>query len=106
MVIPPYLKSIIFSKYLEIGLRMCANRANIGRFFADYDVAAVRALPNGVAVFREDQTALDVGEQLSVSFLVHFFNLADFLKQKRDVVKALFARGLCKARIQDRKSVV
>src|SRR5699024_11474864 len=71
---------------------------------SDLDVAAVRALPNGVAVFREDQTALDIGEQLSVSFLVHFFNLADFLKQKRDVVKALFARGLCKARIQDRKS--
>jgi hypothetical protein len=41
---------IIASFYLEVALWMVANRANLRSLLANYDVAAVGALPDAVAV--------------------------------------------------------
>lgn len=41
-----FLKSIILNSELEVCLRVGANRADLRRFLADYDVTAVAALPN------------------------------------------------------------
>lgn len=42
---------IVFSTDLEVSLGMSTNGANFGSFFADDNMAAVGALPNGVPVF-------------------------------------------------------
>ena len=81
---------------MEICLRMCANGANLGRFFANHNVAAVGALPYRVAVFREYQIALDVLEQLFVAFLMLFFNCCNAVKQRGNIVKAFLTRGFAK----------
>ena len=47
------VKSIIFRSHLEICLRVRADRAHFGRFLANYDMTAVRALPYSVAVLGE-----------------------------------------------------
>ena len=41
---------IIASFYLEVALWMVANRANLRSLLANYDVAAVGALPDAVGV--------------------------------------------------------
>ena len=60
---------IVFSLDLEISLGMCANGAYFRSLLANNNVAAVRALPDHVAITREDQTALNVSEQLAVTLL-------------------------------------
>jgi hypothetical protein len=51
---------IIASFYLEVALWMVANRANLRSLLANYDVAAVGALPDAVAVAREHHFVLYV----------------------------------------------
>ena len=51
---------IVLSLNLEVSLRVSTYRANLWSLLADYDVTAVRALPDHIALTREDQTALNV----------------------------------------------
>ena len=69
---------------------MCAYRADLRRFRADHDVAAVRALPNHVSVAREHKPVLHIFEQPAVALLVLFFDLAYHFKQIGDAVEPLF----------------
>lgn len=46
----PRRKSIVFSPYLEVTLRMVAHRAHVGSRLPDDNVAAVGTLPYGIAV--------------------------------------------------------
>ena len=52
---------IVFRSQLKICLRMRADGAHVGRFFADDDMPAVGALPDGVAVLAEYQVVFHVG---------------------------------------------
>ena len=65
---------------MEVSLGMGANGADFRRFFADDDMAAVGALPNGVSLSREYQAAFDVGDQFAVAGFVFFFDFAYFFK--------------------------
>ena len=47
---------------LEIGLRMVANRTNIGSFLSNDNVTAVAALPDHFLVAGENETTLNVGQ--------------------------------------------
>ncbi len=69
---------------------MIADRADGRSLLADDDMAAVRALPNHVAVAREDEAFFDVLQQLAVAFFVFLFDFADHFKLTRDFVEAFF----------------
>src|SRR5699024_9379295 len=97
--LPSNLFLVILRLDLKIRLRMRANRAYLGRLLADNNVAAVRALPDAVAVAREDDLVLHIGEQLEVTRLVLLLDLANLLKQERDIVKTFLTRFLCKSRV-------
>ena len=49
---------------------MVAHGAHFGGLLAHHDVAAVAALPDGIAVAREDDLVLDVLQELAVALLV------------------------------------
>ena len=49
---------------------MVANGANLRSLLANNDMATVAALPDAVAVTREDNALLDVLEQLAIALLV------------------------------------
>lgn len=59
-------------------------------------MSAVRALPNAVAVAREDQAALYISQQLAVTGFVLFFDFGHLLEQESDLGEALFASLLGK----------
>jgi hypothetical protein len=79
---------IVFCSYLEVSLRVRTDRANFGRSLANYDMAAVGALPYSVAVLGEYQVAFYVCKQLSVSFFVFLFNCRNAVEQGSDIVEA------------------
>jgi len=54
------LPLVILCQQLEIGLCMMANRTLLRSGFAYYDMAAVGALPDAVAITREDNLILDI----------------------------------------------
>ena len=51
---------VVFWQKLEVGLRVVADGALLRSSFADYDMAAVRALPDAIAFAGEDYLVLDV----------------------------------------------
>ena len=55
---------------------MVANRAHLGSVLTDYDVSAVSALPNAIAVLREYLLLVHVAQQLAVTLLVSLFDCA------------------------------
>ena len=95
----PGCRSEVFSVDLEVSLRMVADRTDIGSGGADYDVAAVAAFPDTVAVFGEDKAALDVLKQLAIACFMLFFNGRDHLEQISDLVEAFLAGVLCETGI-------
>nr|MBU5881247.1 hypothetical protein [Vibrio cholerae O1] len=50
--------------------RVVANGANLRSLLANNDMATVAALPDAIAVTREDNALLDVLEQLAIALLV------------------------------------
>ena len=76
---------------------MVANGALVGCLLADDDMAAVGALPDAVALAREDHLVLDVLQQFAITLLVVFLNSADHLEFLRYLVKALCACFGCHA---------
>ena len=71
---------IIFSFDLEICLWMRAYRTKLRSLLADYNVSAVCALPNHIAIAGENKSVVEVFKQLTIPFLMLFFNLADHFK--------------------------
>ena len=68
---------VVLGLELEESLRVVANRANLGCLRTNDDVSAVAALPDAVAVAREDEAFLDVLQQLAIALFVFTFNLGD-----------------------------
>ena len=73
---------------------MSADGAHLGGLLAHHDVATVGALPDHIAVAGEDQTTLDVGDQLAIALLVLLLDLGDLLKQESDLLEALLVSVL------------
>ena len=69
---------------------MRADRAYVGSIFANYDMAAVRALPYSVAFFGEYKLTFYVRKKLSISLFVFLFNSCYAFKQGCDIVEAFF----------------
>ena len=69
---------------------MIADGADFGGLFANDDVAAVGALPNGIAVTGEDQAAFDVGQELLVALFVLFLNLTHHTELGGNFLEAFF----------------
>ena len=70
---------------------MCTDRANLRRLLAYYDMAAVRALPDAVALTREYKLILHIREQLTVACLVLLLDSSNLLEQECDIVKTFLA---------------
>ena len=62
---------------MEVALGMAAGRTDLGGFLANDDVATVGALPYDVAFLGEDQTFLDVGQELAITRFVLTLNGTD-----------------------------
>ena len=71
---------------------MVADGALLGSSFADYDMAAVRALPDTITFAGEDYLVLDVLQQLAVTLFMMFLDRADHGKLSCNLDKALFFR--------------
>ena len=69
---------------------MIADRTDFRSLFSDVNVSAICTFPDGIAVFREHISALDIGKQLAKAFFVCLFNLSDCFKQGSNLVEALF----------------
>ena len=61
---------------------MLADWADIRSFLSDYDVTAVSAFPDCVAVFAEYQILCYVVKEFSVTFFVTFFNGCDHFEKQ------------------------
>ena len=79
---------------LEICLRMVANRTHFGSFLANHDMTAVAALPDHLLVAGENESAFDIGQQLSVTLLMMLLDFTHHGEKRRNVAKTLFLGGL------------
>ena len=68
-------------------MRMRAYRANFRSFLANYDMAAVGALPYSVAVLGEYQIAFYVSKKFLVSFFVFLFDSCNAFEKCCDFIK-------------------
>lgn len=84
---------------MEVALRMCAYRTDLRRFFSDDDMSAVGALPDHVAFLGKNKSAVDVGDQLTITLLMLLFDFSNGFKEISDVVEALFLGFLGEFRV-------
>ena len=75
--------------YLEVAQRVGANGANLRSLLANNDMATVAALPDAVAVAREDNALLDVLDQLAVALLVVTLDGANHTELSGNLLEAL-----------------
>ena len=75
----------------EIGLRMRADGANLGRVLAEVDVAAIGTDPHALVAAGEHSAVFEVAQQLIVASLVLLLDLADHLKERGNAGEALFS---------------
>ena len=59
---------------------MVADRANLGSLLANDNMAAVGALPDDIAVLREDTLVLDVVQQLAIALLMSLLDGSNALE--------------------------
>ena len=85
---------IVFGFDLEERLRVIANWAYLRSFLTDNDVAAVGALPNGIAIAREDDAIFNVFQQSEIAFLVLLFYFGDQFEEHGYLGEAFLAGGL------------
>ena len=69
---------------------MCADGAYLRSELADHDVATVAALPDALIVAREDDTALEVADELLVALLVVLLDGTYHAELGSDLLEALF----------------
>ena len=80
---------IVFREELEIRLGVVANGALVGCRLADNNMSAVGALPDTVAVTRENDLILDVLQEFAIALLVVLLDSTDLLELLGNLVKAL-----------------
>ena len=80
---------VILSLNLEVALWVVANWANLWSLLAYYDVTAVRALPDAIAITRENYLVLNVLQELAITLLVVLLNLSYHLELSGNLVEAL-----------------
>ena len=88
---------IVLSVYFEVALRMSANGAKLGCLCADYDVAAVSALPDLNFALSENFLSLNILEESSVALFVVLFDSADHSELSCECREALFFSCLSEA---------
>ena len=59
---------------------MVANWANLRSLLANYDMAAVRALPDAIAITREDELVLYILQEFAITLLMMLLDLSNHLK--------------------------
>jgi hypothetical protein len=79
---------------LEVRFIVTANGALLGGVLANYDITALQALPDSITIAREDQTTLDVGQQLTIALLVLFLDLANSSKEASQLGESLLFGSL------------
>lgn len=87
-------RSIIDGAKLEIALWMSADRALQRSVFADHDVTAVAAFPNGKVISDVNDAAFDVLQKFAISLLMGLLDLGDHLKLVGDFLEAFLVGGL------------
>jgi hypothetical protein len=87
---------IVSSMDQEVRLRMLANRTKLRSLLADNDMAAIAALPDHVLIARENDTLLDIAQELTVTLLMSLLDSADLLEKESDLVESLFLGHLGK----------
>ena len=85
---------------------MEAYRADLGGLLADDQVAAVPALPHGLASLLKDGFHLHIVEQLAIALLMGLFNGGNRTEPGGQLHKALFLRFLGEGSIHIRPLVV
>ncbi len=73
---------------------MLADGANFRSVGANYDMTAVAAGPDLVAVARENEAVFNISQKSLVSFFVMLFNLANHAEFGSDLSEALLLGGL------------
>ena len=76
---------------------MVADWANLWSLLAYYDMTAVRALPNAVAVAREDELVLHVLQELAITLLVVLLDFCHHFKLDCNLLETFFMSLLCHA---------
>ena len=88
---------VVLSLNLEVALWVVADWANLWSLLAYYDMTAVRALPDAVAVAREDELVLHVLQELAITLLVVLLNLSHHFKLDCNLLEAFLASFLSHA---------
>ena len=78
----------VLSFELEEALRMLADGANLGSLRTNNDVSAVAANPDGITVAAEDESILDVLQQLAIALLVSLLDGSDSAELVGDLCEA------------------
>src|SRR5574344_2356821 len=78
---------------------MLADRANLRSLLSDYNMTAVRALPNHILLTREYYATFHILKKLSVTLFMSLLDSANFLEKECDILETLFLSGLCKSGI-------
>ena len=76
---------------------MVADWANLWSLLAYYDMTAVRALPDAVAVTREDELVLHVLQEFAITLLVVLLDFSHHLKLGSNLLEAFLVSFLCHA---------
>ena len=92
-----FLPLIVPCFNLEVALRVVANWANLRSLLANYDMAAVSALPDAIAITREDQLVLYVLQELAITLLMMLLNLSNHLKLGCNLLETFLASLFCHA---------
>lgn len=98
-IVPVRLKQelVILCFNLEVALWVVADWANLRSLLAYYDMSAVRALPDAVAVTREDELVLYVLQELAITLLMMLLDFSNHLKLSCNLLETFFASLLCHA---------
>ena len=89
----------VFFLHLEVCLRMQTCWTNFRSFLADFDVAAVTALPYHFAFLSEYCHIFDVVQESQISFFVTFFSDGDIAVHSSNRRKSFLFRHICKVRV-------
>ena len=79
---------VVLSLELEEALRMLADRTYLGSLRTNDNVSAVAANPDGIAVATEDESILDVFQQLAIALLVCLLDGSDSTELVGDLCEA------------------
>ena len=88
---------VVLSLNLEVALWVVADWANLWSLLTYYDMTAVRALPDAIAVSREYELVLYVLQELAITLLVVLLDFSHHLKLSSNLLEAFLVSFLCHA---------